>query len=60
MGRKTASVVAMVSEVGLMLSVWQGLIHRPDCLILWPFLADVIARRRRGEAVPSLPVMAAA
>ena len=26
----------------------------------WPFLADTIARRRRGEAVPSLPVMTAA
>ena len=26
----------------------------------WPFLADTIARRRRGETVPPLPVMAAA
>lgn len=26
----------------------------------WPFLAETIARRRRGEAVPPLPVMATA
>ncbi|HIJ84496.1 MAG TPA: transposase [Magnetococcales bacterium] len=26
----------------------------------WPFLADTIAKRRRGEAVPPLPAMAAA